>query len=310
MKEAAIKKEEVVRQTVVESDKEEMIKEAVIQKTPKKTDVTWGVRVPEKLKNELNTLMREVDVSGKEFVEMLISSYRLEEAKRNGNLYESDARELQLLLKRVQAIFANMIERSQTEKEGEQSKLEQIEETHQAEIEKLSKQRTELSKALGTAKAQYNEVSRSEKALKKELEEAKKQLSQQKIQLENNTLLYKKFEEETLELKKQLNLLQPVKEQLSEVQKEYHSLKTTYKEQEEQLKINRQTISQITQEKEALKTFYEQELKNMKMQYELQLKNSTLEAELTAEKKVSLLKEQIVKLEKANQELQKTKASS
>lgn len=309
MKEIAVKQEEVLRQSVIESDKE-VIKEAVIQKTVKKTDVTWGVRVPEKLKNELNTLMHEVDVSGKEFVEMLISSYRLEEAKRNGNLYESDARELQLLLKRVQAIFATMIERSQTEKEGESHKLEQMEARHQIEIEKLSKQRTQLSKALGTAKAQYNEVTRSEKTLKKELEEAKKQISQQKTQLENNTLLYKKFEEETTVLKSQLDVLFPIKEQLSALQNEHHQLKVTYKEKEDELKTHIQALSQIKQEKEALKTFYEQELKNMKLQYELQLKNSTLEAQLTAEKKVSALKDKIGELEKVIESLQKAKASS
>lgn len=309
MKESTVK-QEVINQTVLESKQEEAIKEAVIQKAPKKTDVTWGVRVPEKLKNELNTMMHEVDVSGKEFIEMLISSYRLEEAKRKGNLYESDVRELQILLKRVQALFSNSIERTLSINIEEQNKIERLQEQHKIEIEKMTSQRAELSKALGTAKANYNESMRSEKAAQKALEEAKKQLSQQKVQLENNALLYKKFEDEVTKLKQELKSLQPFQEKFIKVQKDYENLKDAYTKQEERLQTQAQELKRYTQEKEALKKRYEQEIQNNQIQFELQLKNGILETQLDAEKKMSLLKDKITRLEKENPKTKSSEISS
>ncbi|ADZ83884.1 hypothetical protein [Cellulosilyticum lentocellum] len=87
-------------------------------------DVTFGVKVPEELKNELSELMKDSTLSGKEFMGMLLASYKLEKAKEENSLFEGDLKELQTLLKRVQGIYTHMIEKSQL---GYQQQLKEIE---------------------------------------------------------------------------------------------------------------------------------------------------------------------------------------
>ncbi|PHV70656.1 hypothetical protein CS063_08985 [Sporanaerobium hydrogeniformans] len=76
-------------------------------------DVTFGVKVSEEMKNELSELMKKCTLSGKEFMQMLLTSYKLEEAKRSNHWIENELTELQFLLQRIQNLYLNISEKAE-----------------------------------------------------------------------------------------------------------------------------------------------------------------------------------------------------
>ena len=48
-------------------------------------DVTFGVKVPEEMKNELAEIMKSTQLTGKEFMGLLLTTYKLEQKKQFTN---------------------------------------------------------------------------------------------------------------------------------------------------------------------------------------------------------------------------------
>ena len=71
-------------------------------------DVTWGVKVPEELKEQINRLMQESGLQGKDFMQQMINLYVLEIAKDRTPEIAQDIRELQSLTQRINDIYLNM----------------------------------------------------------------------------------------------------------------------------------------------------------------------------------------------------------
>ena len=117
------------------------------------SDVTFGVKVSEEMKNELSQLMKEHALSGKEFMSMLIASYKLDRAKEESQLFESDLVELQGLIKRISGIFINMTEKSQSAYQEEVIALEKVIEAQQNEKNELLKKVEALKEQLTKSKA-------------------------------------------------------------------------------------------------------------------------------------------------------------
>lgn len=74
-------------------------------------DVTWGVKVPEEIKEKIQNMMQDSQLSGKEFIESLLQAYALNNLKENQPLVAPDIDELQILINRVVSIYANLGER-------------------------------------------------------------------------------------------------------------------------------------------------------------------------------------------------------
>ncbi|MEF9960457.1 MAG: hypothetical protein RR776_10860 [Niameybacter sp.] len=74
-------------------------------------DVTFGVKVTEDMKNELAELMKNTQLTGKEFMNLLLGAYKLEQQKQSDHMLVQDIDELQRLLQRIQMMYLNMSER-------------------------------------------------------------------------------------------------------------------------------------------------------------------------------------------------------
>jgi chromosome segregation ATPase len=74
-------------------------------------DVTWGVKVPEEIKEKIQNMMQDSQLSGKEFIESLLQAYALNKLKENQPLVAPDIDELQILINRIVSIYANLGER-------------------------------------------------------------------------------------------------------------------------------------------------------------------------------------------------------
>ncbi|MBQ1274214.1 MAG: hypothetical protein U0L26_08930 [Cellulosilyticum sp.] len=269
-------------------------------------DVTFGVKVSEEMKNELSLLMKEHALSGKEFMSMLLASYRLDQAKDEANLYESDIVELQNLIKRIQSIFLNMTEKSKLSHKEEQEALEKVIEAQKVEKEKVIEEQESLKKALAETKEKEAEWKKQEEALKKEIEKAQKEAKLQKTQLENNLLLHKKFEEEVEQLKERIASLERLETEIEERNNENTKLKTRNDELASEVWFLQRDIEKQTKEKEQLLEKQEKEVKVIEQQYELRLKNELLEQKLNFSEQISELKDQIVSIKEEKNELEKS----
>lgn len=74
-------------------------------------DVTWGVKVPEELKEKLTSTMQEAGLSGKEFIETLYQAYEINRLKEAQPIIKADLEEMQLLTSRIYGIFVSLGER-------------------------------------------------------------------------------------------------------------------------------------------------------------------------------------------------------
>ena len=73
------------------------------------SDVTYGVKVPEELKKQLEDLQKDSGLRvGKDFVQQLVNSYVLEKTKENIPEVAEDLKELQVLTQRINNIYLNL----------------------------------------------------------------------------------------------------------------------------------------------------------------------------------------------------------
>lgn len=269
------------------------------------SDVTFGVKVSEEMKNELSLLMKEHALSGKEFMSMLLASYKLDQAKDEAQLYESDILELQNLVKRIQSIFLNMTEKSKLNHKEEQEALEKVIATQQDEKEVLVEEKEALQKALEQSKAKELDAQKREEALKKEMQAIQKEAQLQKTQLENNLLLHKKFEEEVIQLKERITTLERLEIEINERNEENTKLKTRNDELASEVWFLQRDVEKHMKEKEQLIEKQQQEAHLQENQFQLRLKNELLEQKLALSDKISDLKDELAYIKEEKRELEK-----
>lgn len=268
-------------------------------------DVTFGVKVPEELKNELSELMKDSTLSGKEFMGMLLASYKLEKAKEENSLFEGDLKELQTLLKRVQGIYTHMIEKSQL---GYQEQLKEIEkkiEEQVAEKEEILLEHKKTKEVLEDAeKKEFNQLQEIE-TLKSKLSDVVKEKEQVQQQLNNHLLLHTKFEEEVTLLKEQVTGYKRLEIEIEERNNENSKLKNRNDELASEIWFLQREVEKLKEEKNQLETKQQQELTQLKDKQELQLRNELLEQKLSFKEEISHLKEQITKEKEAYHQLER-----
>lgn len=273
-------------------------------------DVTFGVKVPEEMKNELSELMKESTVSGKEFMGMLIASYKLEKTKESAALFDGDLKELQSLIKRIQSLFINMIDKSSLEieaikgegeknlsdKENEKKQFEETIQAHQSTIQQLQ----ESIKVLEN----------KNKQLENQLLESNEDIKTYKQQLKNQSLLDTKYQDEIDALNDKLEGYKRLELEIEERNDECNKLKQRNDEIASEVWFLKREVEKNQNEKETLTEKYQKDMTQIKVQYELELKNQLLEQKLSTSlenvklmEEISLLKEQLAKSLEANQQI-------
>lgn len=91
--------------------------------------VTWGVKMPEELKDKMGEMLRDSGMQGKDFIEYLSTLYDSKMAKEKQPLLTQDIEEVETITRRILNIFVNVNERlsiTMKDKDGQyESKLDQ-----------------------------------------------------------------------------------------------------------------------------------------------------------------------------------------
>lgn len=270
------------------------------------SDVTFGVKVSEEMKTELSQLMKDHALSGKEFMSMLLASYRLDKAKEETQLFEGDIIELQNLTKRIQSIFLNMTEKSRLSNQEEQQALEKVIESQQLEKESIIKEQEELKKKLEAAKIREHDLNEKNHALQKTNTEFEKEILTLKRQLENNTLLHKKFEEEVKQLNVKVDDYKRLEVEIEERNTENSKLKARNDEMASEMWFLQREIEKLQKESMQKSEEYQKEKEYLAAQFELKLKNELLEQRLSLFEEINGLKKQLMELKEEKNKIENT----
>ena len=255
-------------------------------------DVTFGVKVPEEMKNELAEIMKSTQLTGKEFMGLLLTTYKLEQKKQAEDLLVKDIDELQRLLQRIQTMYLNVSERVGLVVEERIGEVEAVVVQKEEEKETLIKEKSLLEEKINNLLKEKEEAKDLYVALEKAYSELEEQISEQKIQIKQHHTLCEKYEEQIVGLKEENSKWERLEIEIKERNEENERLKVRNDEVSSELWFVQREVEKL---KELLKQEEEgknKELTTLKEKYDLELQNSLLEQKLVFTNKIEVLKEE------------------
>lgn len=260
-------------------------------------DVTFGVKVPEEMKIELSEIMKNTELSGKEFMNMLLTAYKLENNKKQQNFYAEDIGELQRLLNRIQGIYLNLGQKTEFVIEERLQDVQKVTEEKEKELSELLGKVSSLEKALQDKEKELQENQKHRDEMNQKYLSVVSERDEAKAQLRNNQLLYDKYETEIKQLQKQIEGLGRLEIEIEERNEENQKLKTRNDEIASDMWFLQREMDKLKEELVGAINKSEEEKDKLKQTYELELKNQLLEQKLAFNAKVELLKEENFKLQ-------------
>lgn len=255
-------------------------------------DVTFGVKVPEEMKNELAEIMKSTQLTGKEFMGLLLTTYKLEQKKQAEDLLVKDIDELQRLLQRIQTMYLNVSERVGLIVEERIGEVEAVVVQKEEEKETLIKEKSLLEEKINNLLKEKEEAKDRYVALEKAYSELEEQISEQKIQIKQHHTLCEKYEEQIVGLKEENSKWECLEIEIKERNEENERLKVRNDEVSSELWFAQREVEKL---KELLKQEEDgknKELTTLKEKYDLELQNSLLEQKLVFTNKIEVLKEE------------------
>lgn len=241
-------------------------------------DTTFGVKVPEELKEQISKLMQDSGLTGKDFMQGLINVYQVEKTKEQLPETAQELRELQLLTQRINNIYLNLgyridnIVKSKDAESIEQlRKKDELISVLQAKNAELESKVETLTEAFNTSvnhkdelNKRVNELTDSNNNIKALVEEYKGKNDMLLGQLKQ----YEKYPEEIERLKAELaNAQRDVLENESMLSIKEQSI-NNLKDKVNELALTIDNIkADNTAEKLALKAQHKEEVDQLKASY-------------------------------------------
>jgi len=85
----------------------------------------WSIRIPQELKDKMTDYIKQSGLSHKEFFEQLVQNYQVKSIKNIPPVFSSDIDELQTITSRINSIFTNMCEKTETFNNQQQTKFQE-----------------------------------------------------------------------------------------------------------------------------------------------------------------------------------------
>ena len=261
------------------------------------SDVTFGVKMPEELKVQIESLMKDSGLrTGKDFMQNLVNNYVLEKTKEQLPEIAQDLKELQGLTQRIDNIYLslgyrieNITKAQHEETVKEMSKKDSIISDLQEKINSLGADKDTITEAYNNIVNQnseylqrVNELTENNKNIKELNEEYKNKVDTMAGIVEE----YKQYKAE----------ISAVKEQLSNAQLTITNNKSILNIAHESLaKANRESnnaIDELNKEIEKLKTDHTAAIELVKEKAEMQKDKLILEFKQQEQEKIQRLQEE------------------
>lgn len=259
-------------------------------------DLTWSVKMPEELKDKVGKKLLDSGLTGKEFMESLLSSYELQMVKFKRPEIVSDLQELEALSKRLCSIYVNLGEKMTsilTDKEnGYKEVLKEKDESIKNQVEKvrlLESSEKELKEKVSNAEREKDilagEKVKLERRTEKEITQLKEVNGAHKAVIEEykeKTDTLKGLVVELKGYKKEVEKLQGELEQERDKRKE---LQLSFTEAEKNLKMSEDEL--IRKEE-----YFKKEIKSLKEQSVYEKDKALLDLEKSLRNEMQVLREE------------------
>lgn len=181
-------------------------------------DTTWAVKVPEELKEEIVNLYKELGLQGKDFMQYLLSLYKIEKTKDYVPEIAEDLNELQLLTQRINDIYLNLSYRIENIGKIKEKKF-------QEEFELKNENIKELEEGLNQLEEKNKELLNDKKTLNEKIEEKLKEEQDFLNKIEHLSIANKSLTELNIEYKEKIKNLNNTIENYEKIKKENIKLK-------------------------------------------------------------------------------------
>lgn len=273
----------------------------------KKDEITtWAAKVPTELKNKISAIIKDEDLSGKDFLLNLVSLYELDQLKKESGI-EKDVVDLQFSLNRILELFKGTVSRNNSLEKN-------IEERCMVTINEKDNAISKLQDKLTSNENNFSSMSEELKTTKTALTEAGAKIVKIRKESLNTEELNKSYKEK---LNNFLDVIESNKKLQQEIiiannkikELELEANVAKFKAQEKANEIS-STISQCKNQISELKLSYEKEISNLKESYNNKI--SSIKEEDTNEikernKYILNLKDSIIALTSKNEKLESDK---
>lgn len=265
-------------------------------------DVTFGVKVPESFRNQINVMMKESGLVGREFMQELVDAYLLDENKQEVPEMTEEVKELQALTHRINDIylylgtrFQNIKNLNEKEKEDMDEFINESKASHEEDLVSYKEQVKNVEEEMKTCKDKY-----------KEIEEVNKKLTTKIDAITGYNANYQElnnqYKNNIQELTKKLNAHQPLKEENDKLVKVNHQLKESNDDMASELWFAKREIEKLNESLIKNKKESDQQTAYLKDQYQLEKQTTVLELQLENQKNVERLNTKLATIQESYHE--------
>lgn len=170
---------------------------------------TWAAKVPQELKNKISNIIKEENITSKEFLNNIIELYEIEELKKNSGM-EKDIVDFENNLARVFDLFKGAINRNNSLESNIKNKYDKM----------ITEKDEEIKRMKEVLNEKENEIKEKDKRSKEDLELLKnKDKELLKINKDKD-----RFDELVENYKKQIDDLNKKLEGFNEIENEYQNI--------------------------------------------------------------------------------------
>ena len=260
-------------------------------------DVTFGVKVPEELRDEINEMMKGSGLVGREFMQQLVDSYLLDKNKQGIPEMAEEIKELQSLTHRINEMylylgtrFENIASLNKKDKED----MDQL----------IADNKQSYEKDIGDYKGKIKKSEEQVEEFKQEIaiiEKSNKKLSIKVDELnsynENYKELNNQYKEKISELTNKIDSLKPLEEENSKLTSTNHQLQEANDNLASDLWFAKREIEKLNNQLLKNQKETERHVLHLKDQHHLEKQTTILELQLKHQKNVEALNSKMTSMQ-------------
>ncbi|HHX63192.1 MAG TPA: hypothetical protein GX707_21140 [Epulopiscium sp.] len=252
-------------------------------------DVTFGVKVPEDLRDEINEIMKESGLVGREFMQQLVDTYMLDNTKQEIPEMAQEIKELQLLTHRINEMyvylgtrFQNSISSTKKEKEEMNKEVAQEKKNYDEEIEKYKSKVERVKEEVLRLQEEISNVKKENNKLNEKIEEINSYN-------ENYKELNNQYKTTIEQLTKEVGNLKHFKVENDTLTAENSKLQENNDNLASELWFSKREIEKLGEKLLKGKEDYQSYVSRLKEQHTLEKQTAQLELQLEHQKNIELL---------------------
>lgn len=264
----------------------------------KMKDVTFGVKVPEDLRDEINEMMKDSGLVGREFMQQLIDSYMLDKTKQEIPEMAEEIKELELLTHRINEMYLYLGTRFQNIIATRQKEKEQIGKNAEEEKKSYEESLEEYKSKANSIKEEILKIQEELKSSQKTNQELSKKIEDIKGYNENYKELNAQYKNNIEKLTKEIEDLMHFKTENDTLVLENSKLKENNDRLASELWFSKREIEKLEERLSKDKEEYNNHISRLKEQHHLERQTALLESQLEHQKTIETLNAKTANIQK------------